>query len=102
MATIGYVTKNGDTYTGALKTLTISAPIQFIANAKKGNDKAPDFRVMSGNIELGAAWNKTSQNGGEYVSVKLEAPEFGVLYANLGQAPGQDDEDVYALIWNPS
>lgn len=102
MATIGYVKKNGDTYTGSLKTLTISAPIQFIPNANQANDKAPHFRIMSGNIEVGAAWNKTSQSGAEYVSVKLEAPEFGVFYANLGKAPGQDDEDVYAIIWNPS
>jgi len=31
-------------------------------------------------------------------------PEFGPkrLYANLGRAAGQDDNDVYAVIWNPA
>ncbi|MEX0344375.1 MAG: DUF736 domain-containing protein, partial [Rhizobiaceae bacterium] len=30
-------------------------------------------------------------------------PEFGPkkLYANLGKAAGQDDDNVFALIWNP-
>lgn len=39
----------------------------------------------------------------EYISVGLAAPEFGPnkLYANLGKAAGQDDEDVLAVIWNP-
>jgi len=37
------------------------------------------------------------------VSLSLAAPEFGPrrLYANLGRAAGQDDPDVYALLWNP-
>jgi uncharacterized protein (DUF736 family) len=38
------------------------------------------------------------------VSLSLAAPEFGPrrLYANLGRAAGQDDPDVFALIWNPA
>jgi uncharacterized protein (DUF736 family) len=33
----------------------------------------------------------------------LAAPEFGrrKLFANLGKAAGQDDADVFAIIWNP-
>ncbi|WP_028793083.1 DUF736 domain-containing protein [Thalassobaculum salexigens] len=103
MATIGYVTKNGDTYTGSLKTLSIKAPIQIIPVSNPANDKAPDFRVMSDNIELGAGWKNVGQrSGNEYISLTLQAPEFGTIYANLGKAAGQDEEDVYALIWNPA
>ena len=38
-----------------------------------------------------------------YVRFAMSAPELGqrTLYANLGRAAGQDDEDSYALIWNP-
>jgi len=38
-----------------------------------------------------------------YVRLAMSAPELGsrTLYANLGRAAGQDDEDSYALIWNP-
>jgi hypothetical protein len=36
-------------------------------------------------------------------SLSLAAPEFGPrrLYANLGRAAGQDDDETFALIWNP-
>jgi uncharacterized protein (DUF736 family) len=38
------------------------------------------------------------------VSLSLHDPAFGPkkLYANLGRAAGQDDEDVFAVIWNPA
>ena len=52
-----------------------------------------------------AAWVRTGQMSGEpYVSLSLAAPEFGPrrLYANLGRAAGQDDDDTYAVIWNPA
>ena len=37
-------------------------------------------------------------------SLSLGAPEFGPrrLYANLGRAAGQDDDNVFAIIWNPA
>jgi uncharacterized protein (DUF736 family) len=43
------------------------------------------------------------QSGKQYVSLSFAAPEFGPrrIYANLGRAAGQDDDDTYALIWNP-
>ena len=42
-------------------------------------------------------------SGNPYVGLSLAAPEFGPrrLYANLGHAAGQDDEDVFAILWNP-
>ncbi len=60
---------------------------------------------MAGGVEVGAGWNRigeTSRN--EYVSLSLAAPEFGPrrLYANLGRAAGQEDEDAFAIIWNPA
>ena len=61
--------------------------------------------IIQDNVEIGAAWVRTGQVSGElYVSLSLAAPEFGPcrLYANLGRAAGQDDDDTYALIWNPA
>lgn len=57
------------------------------------------------NAEIGAGWNRTGETSGrDYVSLSLAAPEFGPrkLYANLGRAAGQDDDDAYAVIWNPA
>ncbi len=106
MTAIGYVRKEDDgRYTGSIRTISISAEVEIIPNLNKSADTQPDYRVMTQGIEIGAGWTKKGETSGkEYVSLALAAPEFGPrkLYANLGRAAGQDDEDLYAVIWNPS
>lgn len=105
MSAIGYVTKSGDGFKGQLKTLSIRADIEIIPNGRKSSDRQPDYRVMAAGVEVGAAWNRRSESSGnDYVSLSLAAPEFGPrrLYANLGRAAGQDNEDTFAIIWNPA
>lgn len=102
MANIGIVTKQANgTYEGRLTTLTIKAPIRIVPITQT-NDKAPTHRIVSDGAEVGAGWTKTSQQTGEeYLSLTFDAPELPtVIYANLGIAAGQDDEDVFAIIWN--
>lgn len=103
MATIGYVTlTDTGSFKGQLNTLTIKADIEIVPNATKANDVQPDYRVVAGGVEIGAAWNRRSEaTGRDYVSLSLAAPEFGPrrLYANLGRAPGKDD-NRFAIIWN--
>lgn len=106
MPAIGYVTKqpNGS-YKGQLKTLAIRADIDIVPNTGKTADSQPDFRVLTRGYEVGAGWTRTGETSGkDYVSLSLAAPEFGPrkLYANLGRAAGQDDDEVYAVIWNPA
>lgn len=105
MTAIGYVTKLEDgSFKGELKTLSIRAEIVISPNSDKTSDNQPDYRVFAEGVEVGAAWvRKAESSGKEYISVSIAAPEFGPkkLYANLGKAAGQDDENVYALIWNP-
>ena len=106
MTAIGYVRKENDgRYTGQLKTISIKADIDIVPNANKTTDSQPDFRVLTQGTEIGAGWTKKGDTSGkEYVSLSLAAPEFGPkkLYANLGKAAGQDDDNVYAVIWNPT
>ena len=105
MSAIGYVTRSGDGFKGQLKTLSIRAEIEIVPNNRKANDRQPDYRVMANGVEVGAAWNRRSEtSGNDYVSLSLAAPEFGPrrLYANLGRAAGQDDDDAFAIIWNPA
>jgi uncharacterized protein (DUF736 family) len=76
-----------------------------VPNTAKSADSQPDFRVVTQGVEIGAGWLRTGEvSGKEYVSLSLAAPEFGSrkLYVNLGRAAGQDDTDVFALIWNPT
>lgn len=105
MPAIGYVTRTDTgSFKGQLKTLSIRANIDIVANAKKANDVQPDYRVLVGDVEIGAGWNRHSETTGrDYVSLSIAAPEFGArrLYANLGRAPG-DDDDRFVIIWNPA
>ena len=106
MTAIGYVRKEDDgRYTGSIRTISISAQVEIIPNVNKSADAQPDYRVMTQGIEIGAGWTKKGETSGkEYVSLALAAPEFGPrkLYANLGRAAGQDDDSLYAMIWNPT
>ena len=96
MATIGTFTKTGESFTGAVKTLSINAKTT-IKPADKASDKAPDYRVFAGNVEFGAAWKKTSNEGRDYLSVKLDDPSFPApIYATLVE--GEDDN--HTLIWS--
>jgi uncharacterized protein (DUF736 family) len=106
MPAIGHVTRHKDgSFKGQLKTLSFRAPIDILPNTAKNGDTQPDFRVYSQAIEIGAGWLRTGETSGkEYVSLSLADPAFGTrkLYANLGRAAGQDDDDLFAVIWNPS
>jgi uncharacterized protein (DUF736 family) len=105
MASIGHVTANSSGgFKGQLRTLSLTAEIEIVPNEHKTSDNQPDYRVLSGGIEVGAGWNRRSETSGrDYVSLSLAAPEFGPrrLYANLGRAAG-GDENSFALIWNPA
>jgi len=106
MPAIGLVTKhtNGG-FKGQIKTLSIRADIDIVPNNAKATDTQPDFRVLTQGVEIGAGWvRKGEVSGKDYVSLSFAAPEFGPrkLYANLGRASGRDDEDVFAVIWNPA
>lgn len=105
MPAIGYVTRNGEGFKGQLKTLSIRTEIEILPNRSKSSDAQPDYRVSAGGVEVGAGWVRRGEmSGKDYVSLSLAAPEFGPrrLYANLGRAAGQDDEDAFAIIWNPA
>jgi uncharacterized protein (DUF736 family) len=96
MAIIGNFTKLENGYTGSIKTAAVSVKAK-ITPAVKENDKAPDFRVFTGQSEFGAAWKRTSSAGREYLSVKLDDPSFPApVFATLVDT--EDDGSV--LIWS--
>jgi len=97
MATIGSFTKTDTGFSGSVKTLTLNVKATFRADEKE-NDKAPDYRIFAGTTEFGAAWKKTSREGRDYISVKLDDPSFPApIYASLVEA---EDGKGHALIWS--
>lgn len=96
MSTIGTFNKSGNGYAGTVRTLNVNVKVKFVPNEKE-SDKAPDFRVLSGSYEIGAAWQKTSQANRPYLSVSLDDPSFpATIYARLVET----DDGIYSLIWS--
>lgn len=99
MATIGNFTANGNGFVGSVKTLALGTVKAKIVPAERTSDKSPDFRIVAGaNIEFGAVWKKRSEQGRDYLSVKLDDPSFpAAIYATLVEVEG---EEGYSLIWS--
>lgn len=97
MSTIGQFTKTRDGYSGEIRTLAFIIPVVLLP-ADKRTDKSPDYRIMCRNVEVGAAWEKTADNGNEYVSLKLDDPSFPApLFVNLVKT-----ETGFEAIWSRS
>ena len=97
MAQIGTFTRGEDgALSGTIRTLSLNVKARFIPTEPSQNDKAPDMRVLAGNIEIGAAWKRTSKENTVYHSVKLDDPSFPApIFANLVEVNGG-----YALVWS--
>lgn len=104
MPAIGYVQRQSDgSFKGQLRTLSIRADIELVPNRHKSGEQ-PDYRVLSNGVDLGGGWRRVGEvSEREYVRLAMSAPELGprTIYANLGRAAGQDDDDALAIIWNP-
>src|SRR3546814_19334882 len=88
MANIGSFTKTANGFTGTIRTLALSVKANIVPDEYKASEAAPDYRVFSGTVELGAGWKRTAKNGEPrgYVSVKLAEPSFPpAIYATLMQ-----------------
>lgn len=98
MATVGTFTSTANGFTGSIKTLTLNVKTR-LERIQNPTDKGPHFRVFSGAVELGAAWEKHSeQSGRDYLSVKLDDPSFpGPIYATLVEVEGGNG---LSLIWS--
>ena len=98
MANIGTFTKTGNEYKGEIVTMSVQQKNVRIVSEISDNASAPSHRVFVGRAEIGAAWTKRSNEGRDYLSVKLDDPSFTApIFANLF-----DDEDgkSYNLIWS--
>jgi uncharacterized protein (DUF736 family) len=100
MATIGTFKKIGNDYQGEIVTLSLQAKgVRIVAEqSRSSNENAPSHRVFVGRAEIGAAWSKRSEEGRDYLSLKLDDPSFNApIYANLFD---EEDGEGYTLLWS--
>ena len=100
MATIGTFKKTGSNeFTGQIVTLSVQAKnVRIVPETTRSGDNSPSHRVYVGRVEIGAAWAKRSNEGRDYLGLKLDDPSFTApIFANLF-----DDEEGegYSLIWS--
>ena len=100
MTIIGTFSKTAEGYAGTIRTMTINVKAAFVANDKNGNDKAPDFKVLVGGQELGAAWRAIAKAEGAkpFLRVELDDPSFSApIRAALFE---NGEEGKGALVWS--
>ncbi len=96
MSIIGTFIKSGDTFTGTVRTLVFNFKAKLVPTGAS-SDQAPDYRVYSGDVEIGAGWKKKS-DAREYISLKLDDPSLtNPIFASLFAG---DDPDVFNLLWS--
>jgi uncharacterized protein (DUF736 family) len=94
---IGKFARTSDGWFGTIQTVTSQTKARFVPNDKRENERAPDFRVVSGHCELGVAWRRTSSDHREYLSVILDDP---LMVAPLNLALFESSKSGEAnLVW---
>ena len=111
MANIGAFTKRGDTFVGAIQTLTLDVELE-IRKTQRKSDNAPDFRIYARgtakgpngtDTEVGAAWQKTSKDERDYLSLKLDDPALPApIFATLVEDQSVSDGSRFTVIWTRS
>src|ERR1700730_9058054 len=91
MATIGTFTSNGNGFTGTVRTLALNAKAKLV-RVENPSEKGPHFRIFAGNVELGAASQKTANDTERnFLSVKLDGPSVPApLLVSLIEVEGQE------------
>jgi uncharacterized protein (DUF736 family) len=100
MAVIGTFKQIGDDeFLGDIFTLTLrTTGVRLVPEASRSSDNAPSHRVLIGRVEIGAWWSKRSNEGRDYLSLKLNDPSFKEpIYANLFNDEGGE---TFSLVWS--
>ena len=98
MAAIGPFKKAGNDLVGEIVALSVQAKnVRIVPETNQTSENAPSHRVLVGRAEIGAAWSKQSNEGRDYLGLKLDDPSFTApIYANLFE----DEGGGYSLIWS--
>ena len=103
MPLIGQFTRTKDGYAGHIRTLVLDAELVLVPAEHSDTENAPDYRIHIGSDaegpEVGAAWKRTGEKAGDYVSLQIDDPTLShPLRANLFQS--SDDKSAWGLHWN--
>jgi uncharacterized protein (DUF736 family) len=102
MSQIGQFTREETAFTGQLRTLTLDLTLALVPVENSEAENAPAYRVHAGDAEgpeVGAAWKRSGEKAGEYLSVLLDDPALPQpIRANLFR--DDDAGAAWSLHWN--
>jgi uncharacterized protein (DUF736 family) len=101
MTVIGTFTPTKDGYAGTIRTLTLNSEVQIVATKIRKNEKMPQFRVLAGHTEIGAAWRRTKEGSQDnYLRIVLNDPLFPrPVWCALLEAT---EDGIARLVWMPA
>jgi uncharacterized protein (DUF736 family) len=103
MALIGTFTRTGSGFSGRLRTLCLDVELVLVPSEPNDAENAPDYRIHLDEgddaPEIGAAWKRTGEKAGEYVSLLIDDPSLPrPIRVNLFQSA--DDKSAWGLHWS--
>jgi uncharacterized protein (DUF736 family) len=102
MSQIGQFAREETGFTGQLRTLTLDLTLALVPVDNSDAENAPAYRVHAGDAEgpeVGAAWKRSGEKAGEYLSVLLDDPALPQpIRANLFR--DDDAGAAWSLHWN--
>jgi uncharacterized protein (DUF736 family) len=92
MTVIGHFVPDTDGYIGSIRTLTLHAKLRLVAIDNKAKEDGPDFRILFGVQEVGAAWKAKTHEAEprDYLSATIDDPALpeplrGAMFEDNGQ-----------------
>jgi uncharacterized protein (DUF736 family) len=79
---IGFFKATNSGYEGTIETLALKISAEFTRVIDRTNENAPAFEIFSGDLRIGAAWERQGRKG-KYLSVDFQDPSFAPGYYNL-------------------
>lgn len=76
MTQIGTFTRKTDGFFGRIRTLTLDVEVSILPADATDAESAPNHRVFCDGLEVGAAWDRTGERAGPYLSVTIDDPTF--------------------------
>ncbi len=102
MPQIGEFTRTKSGFAGHIRTLTLDLDVTLSQAEATDVENGPDYRLFhcDGEMarEIGAAWTRTGEKAGEYLSVLIDDPMLTQpIRANLFR---NGEASVWALQWS--
>ena len=96
MAQIGAFTRKDDGFFGRIRTLTFDVEVAILPAVESDTENAPNHRVFCNGQEVGAAWDRTGDKAGSYLSITIDDPSFvQPIRAGLFETK----KDTWHLLW---